>query len=119
MVQTRSGSAPATELWKFTPPRVDVVNAIGCGLSDGWTGGRAGPRLSLPEAVKYGIAAAGRMRSNWLPSRLDPSGWSRSPNKFVTSVWREPTVVDSLVFVGFTSMHRLRAQICVICEICG
>lgn len=63
----------ATELWKFTPPRVDVVNAIGCG--DCLTAGLVAALdrgLSLPEAVKYGIAAAGENAKQLLPSRLDP-----------------------------------------------
>lgn len=63
----------ATELWKFTPPRVDVVNAIGCG--DCLTAGLVAALdcgLGLPEAVKYGIAAAGENAMQLLPSRLDP-----------------------------------------------
>jgi 1-phosphofructokinase family hexose kinase len=63
----------ATELWKFVPPRVDVVNAIGCG--DCLTAGLVAALdrgLSLPEAVKYGIAAAGENAKQLLPSRLDP-----------------------------------------------
>ena len=63
-----------TELWCFTPPMIEVVNAIGCG--DCLT---AGVTASLDEghdlstAVRYGIAAAGDNAAQLLPSRLSPS----------------------------------------------
>ena len=64
-----------TELWCFTPPEIEVVNAIGCGdcLTAGLTAALAEGR-SLPEAVRFGIAAAGDNAMQLLPSRLSPSG---------------------------------------------
>ncbi len=62
------------ELWCFTPPAIKVVNAIGCGdcLTAGVTAFLAEGH-SLPEAVRFGIAAAGDNAAQLLPSRLSPS----------------------------------------------
>jgi tagatose 6-phosphate kinase len=63
----------SSELWQFTPPRVEVVNAIGCG--DCLTAGLVASLdagHSLPDAVRYGIASAGDNATQLLPSRLSP-----------------------------------------------
>lgn len=61
------------EIYRFTPPRVQVVNPIGCGdcLAAGiaW---RIAAGDDMPEAVRYGIAAAAENATTLLPSRLDP-----------------------------------------------
>ncbi len=64
-------SSPS-ELWCFTPPKIEVVNAIGCGdcLTAGLTASLAKGH-SLPEAARFGIAAAGENAIQLLPSRLD------------------------------------------------
>ena len=63
-----------TELWRFTPPKITVVNAIGCGdcLTAGLTASLAEGH-DLPTAVRYGIAAAGDNAAQLLPARLSPS----------------------------------------------
>ena len=63
-----------TELWGFTPPKIEVVNAIGCGdcLTAGLTASLAEGH-DLPTAVRFGIAAAGDNAVQLLPSRLSPS----------------------------------------------
>ena len=61
-----------TELWRFTPPRIEVVNAIGCG--DCLTAGLVAALdqgKALPDAVCYGIASAGDNATQLLPSRLN------------------------------------------------
>lgn len=61
-----------SELWRFTPPLITVVNAIGCGdcLTAGLTAALAkGEDLSA--AVRFGIAAAGENAMQLLPARLD------------------------------------------------
>ncbi len=65
-------SSPS-ELWRFTPPKIEVVNAIGCGdcLTAGLTASLAAGH-SLPTAVQFGIAAAGDNAVQLLPSRLCP-----------------------------------------------
>ena len=60
------------ELWSVRPPRAPVVNSIGCGdaltaglaagLADGWT---------LPEALRWGVAAAADRVTRLLPGKLD------------------------------------------------
>ncbi len=63
----------STELWRFTPPKIEVVNAIGCG--DCLTAGVAASLdagHALPDAVRYGIASAGDNAAQLLPSRLSP-----------------------------------------------
>jgi fructose-1-phosphate kinase PfkB-like protein len=59
--------------WQFTPPRVAVVNPIGCGdcLAAGiaW---RLDAGDDVPQAVRYGIAAAAENATMLLPGRLDP-----------------------------------------------
>ena len=63
----------STELWRFTPPKIEVVNAIACG--DCLTAGLVAvldQGRSLSDAVCYGIAAAGDNAAQLLPSRLDP-----------------------------------------------
>ena len=62
-----------TELWRFTPPKIEVVNAIGCGdcLTAGLTASLAEGH-DLPTAVRYGIAAAGDNATQLLPARLCP-----------------------------------------------
>lgn len=63
----------STELWRFNPPSIEVVNAIGCG--DCLTAGLAAwldAGNSLPEAVRYGIASAGDNAAQLLPARLSP-----------------------------------------------
>ncbi len=78
-VLVTQGSRPAwlsspTELWCFTPPQIEVVNAIGCG--DCLTAGVVAfldEGYSLPDAVRFGIAAAGDNAAQLLPSRLSPS----------------------------------------------
>ena len=62
-----------TELWRFTPPQISVVNAIGCG--DCFTAGMTASLAEggdLPTAVRYGIAAAGDNATQLLPARLCP-----------------------------------------------
>ncbi len=62
-----------TELWRFTPPAIEVVNAIGCG--DCLTAGLAAALAEghdLPTAVRWGIAAAGNNAEQLLPARLNP-----------------------------------------------
>ena len=63
-----------TELWCFTPPVIEVVNAIGCGdcLTAGLTASLAEGH-DLPTAVRFGIAAAGDNAAQLLPARLSPS----------------------------------------------
>ena len=63
-----------TELWRFTPPQITVVNAIGCGdcLTAGLTASLAEGH-DLPTAVRSGIAAAGDNATQLLPARLSPS----------------------------------------------
>lgn len=63
----------STELWRFTPPKIEVVNAIACGdcLTAGLVAALDQGR-SLSDAVCYGIAAAGDNATQLLPSRLDP-----------------------------------------------
>ena len=63
-----------SELWCFTPPKIEVVNAIGCGdcLTAGVTASLAEGH-DLPTAVRFGIAAAGDNAAQLLPSRLSPS----------------------------------------------
>ena len=61
-----------TELWRFTPPQIEVVNAIGCG--DCLTAGLVAALdqgKALPDAVCYGIASAGDNATQLLPSRLN------------------------------------------------
>ena len=62
-----------TELWRFTPPQIEVVNAIGCGdcLTAGLVASLANGH-DLPTSVRYGIAAAGDNASQLLPARLNP-----------------------------------------------
>lgn len=63
----------ATELWRFAPPKIEVVNAIACG--DCLTAGLVAALDkgdTLPVAVCYGIAAAGDNASQLLPARLAP-----------------------------------------------
>jgi len=63
----------SAELWRFTPPKIEVVNAIGCG--DCLTAGLAAALAEshdLPAAVRYGIAAAGENAGQLLPARLNP-----------------------------------------------
>ena len=62
------------ELWRFTPPQIPVVNAIGCGdcLTAGMTASLAEGH-DLPTAVCHGIAAAGDNATQLLPARLCPS----------------------------------------------
>lgn len=62
----------STELWRFTPPKVEVVNAIGCG--DCLTAGLAAALAEgqdIPTAVRFGIAAAGENARQLLPARLN------------------------------------------------
>ena len=63
-----------SELWCFTPPQIEVVNAIGCGdcLTAGLTASLAEGH-DLPTAIRFGIAAAGDNAVQLLPSRLCPS----------------------------------------------
>ena len=63
-----------TGLWGFTPPKIEVVNAIGCGdcLTAGVTASLAEGH-DLPTAVRFGIAAAGDNAAQLLPARLSPS----------------------------------------------
>lgn len=62
-----------TELWRFTPPSITVVNAIGCGdcLTAGLTAALDAGH-DLPTAVCWGIAAAAENAMQLLPSRLNP-----------------------------------------------
>ena len=62
----------STELWRFTPPKIDVVNAIGCGdcLTAGLAAALDGGE-DLPTSVRFGIAAAGENAGQLLPSRLN------------------------------------------------
>jgi tagatose 6-phosphate kinase len=63
-----------TELWRFTPPKIEVVNAIGCGdcLTAGLTAW-LNEGHDLPTAVRFGIAAAAHNAVQLLPARLSPS----------------------------------------------
>ncbi|HLQ43437.1 MAG TPA: PfkB family carbohydrate kinase, partial [Planctomycetaceae bacterium] len=57
--------------WRFTPPRVDVVNPIGCG--DCFTAGlvQAMQKGRAPlEAIRVGISAAAQNATQLLPARL-------------------------------------------------
>lgn len=78
-VLVTDGGRPAwlsslSEFWCFTPPKIQVVNAIGCGdcLTAGLTASLAEGH-DLPTAVPFGIAAAGENAAQLLPSRLSPS----------------------------------------------
>lgn len=64
----------SSELWGFTPPPIEVVNAIGCGdcLTAGLTASLAEGH-DLPTAIRFGIAAAADNAVQLLPSRLSPS----------------------------------------------
>ena len=61
----------SNELWRFVPPKIEVVNAIACGdcLTAGLVAALDQGR-SLPDAVCYGIAAAGDNAAQLLPARL-------------------------------------------------
>jgi len=62
-----------SEMFSFLPPRVEVVNPIGAGdcLAAGIAVGLARGE-ELPEAVKYGMAAAADNVHQLLPARVDP-----------------------------------------------
>lgn len=60
-----------TEVYKFTPPRVEVVNPIGCG--DCMAGGIASALhrgADVLSAIRFGVAAASRNAAMLLPGRL-------------------------------------------------
>ncbi len=61
-----------SELWRFTPPQITVVNAIACGdcLTAGLTAALDIGK-DLPSAVRFGIAAAGENAMQLLPARLE------------------------------------------------
>jgi 1-phosphofructokinase family hexose kinase len=58
--------------YQFTPPNMDVVNPIGCGdcLAAGMAW-RLDAGDDVPQAVRYGMAAAAENAAMLLPSRLD------------------------------------------------
>jgi 1-phosphofructokinase family hexose kinase len=61
------------ERFRFAPPRVNVVNPIGCG--DCFTAGLAWTLQSgddMPAAIRAGIAAAAQNAQQLLPARLSP-----------------------------------------------
>lgn len=72
----------ASECFRAQPPTVKVVNPIGCGdcLAAGiaWAVANGHP---LPEAVRFGIAAAADNVQQLLPARLDPARVSESATR--------------------------------------
>jgi tagatose 6-phosphate kinase len=61
-----------TDVWKLTPPEVDVVNPIGCG--DSMAAGMATELQhsdDVIEAVRFGMGAAALNAMHLLPARLD------------------------------------------------
>jgi 1-phosphofructokinase family hexose kinase len=75
------------QTYRFTPPLVKIVNPIGCGdcLAAGiaW---RMDAGDDVPQAVRYGMAAAAENATMLLPSRLDPSQVERRARDIEWSV---------------------------------
>jgi tagatose 6-phosphate kinase len=70
--------ASRTEFVRYLPPKIDVVNPIGCGdcLAAGLAWAiRSGQKM--PDAVRFGIAAAAENAVMLLPSRLDSAKVAR------------------------------------------
>ncbi len=67
-------ASSAGRIFAFRPPKVETVNPIGSGdcLSAGIASGLAGG-MDMPEAVRFGIAAAAENASMLLPARLNAS----------------------------------------------
>ncbi len=63
-----------TAAWRFTPPAVDVLNAVGSG--DATTAGIAAGLLrdqSMPDAVRFGIACGSAAATTLTPGDVDPA----------------------------------------------
>lgn len=94
---TRGGDAAflasRTEAYRFQPPKVDVVNPIGCGdsVAAGIAVGIADDQ-PVVEAVRYGLAAAADNATRLLPARLDGA----SVESLLSRITATPTPASSI-----------------------